>query len=152
MDMRVLVVFEEDYRVYRDVIAVVIRALRSLTEVQTADVDVLEEEVRRFEPHLVICSRPNTLDTGGPSHFLLPWLSRASHGSYLAAEEDVAPLAARPERKADAIKTSSGSAWCSRRRGRSAHSYGGRPTTRPSSNHETLQELESGGRGSAARS
>jgi len=63
--MRVLVVFEDDYRAYREVIAAGIRALRPRTEVQTADVDVLEEEVRRFEPHLVICSRPNALDTGG---------------------------------------------------------------------------------------
>jgi hypothetical protein len=63
--MRVLVAFEDNYRAYRDVIAAAIRALRPRTEVQTADVDVLEEEVKRLDPQVVICSRPNTVDPRG---------------------------------------------------------------------------------------
>jgi hypothetical protein len=65
MEMRVLVAFEDDYRAYRDVIAAGIRALRPHSKVQTADVDVLEEEVKRLDPHVVICSQPNTVDPGG---------------------------------------------------------------------------------------
>jgi hypothetical protein len=65
MEMRVLVAFEADYRAYRDVLAAGIQVLRSPTEVQTADVDVLEEEVKRLDPQVVICSWPNTVDPGG---------------------------------------------------------------------------------------
>jgi hypothetical protein len=62
MDMRVLVAFEDDYRAYRDVIAAVIQALRPRTEVQTAELGTLEEHLERFDPQLVVCSRPNTLE------------------------------------------------------------------------------------------
>ena len=42
-----------------------IRVLRPHAEVETATLDVLGEEVERFDPELVICSRPNTVDPGG---------------------------------------------------------------------------------------
>jgi hypothetical protein len=63
--MRVLVAFEEVYRTYQGVIASAIRVLRPHTEVETAALDALGEAVERFDPELVICSRPNTVDPDG---------------------------------------------------------------------------------------
>jgi hypothetical protein len=51
---------EDDYRTYREVIAACIQILRPHAEVLTAHLDGLEVEVRRFDPHLVICSLPST--------------------------------------------------------------------------------------------
>ena len=59
--MRVLVAIEDDYRSYREVIAAGICVLRPRTEVETAPMEELEEQVERFDPQLVVCSRPNTL-------------------------------------------------------------------------------------------
>ena len=59
--MRVLVAIEDDYRSYREVIAAGIQMLRPSTEVETAPLEALEEQIERFDPHLVVCSRPNTL-------------------------------------------------------------------------------------------
>ena len=42
----------------------VIQILRPQTEVVTAELDVLKEEVRHFDPHLVICSLPATAGYG----------------------------------------------------------------------------------------
>ena len=64
-EIRILVVFEGDYRAYRDVLAVGIRILRPRVEVETADLEALEEEVARFEPQVLICSRPEPVDSGG---------------------------------------------------------------------------------------
>jgi hypothetical protein len=47
------------------VIASAIRVLRPHDEVQTTTLDALGEAVERFDPELVICSRPNTVDPGG---------------------------------------------------------------------------------------
>lgn len=63
--VRILVAFEDDYRAYRGVLAAVIRALRPHAKVETADLDELREEIERFDPQLVICTRPNTLNPGG---------------------------------------------------------------------------------------
>jgi hypothetical protein len=46
------------------VIAAGIQILRPHTEVVAADLDVLKEEVRHFDPHLVICSLPATAGYG----------------------------------------------------------------------------------------
>jgi hypothetical protein len=61
IDVRVLVAIEDDYRSYREVIAAGICVLRPRTEVETAPMRELEEQIERFDPQLVICSRPNTL-------------------------------------------------------------------------------------------
>jgi F420-dependent methylenetetrahydromethanopterin dehydrogenase len=63
--LRVLVAFEDDYRTYQGVIASALRVLRPQAEVQTATLDALGEAVERFDPELVICSGPNTVDPGG---------------------------------------------------------------------------------------
>ncbi len=50
-----------------------LRSHRPLAEVVAAGLGGLGEEVTRFDPHLVICSRPNTVDPGGrPAWIELP--------------------------------------------------------------------------------
>jgi len=47
------------------VIAAAIRVLRPHAEVESTTLEALGEAVERFDPELVICSRPNTVDPGG---------------------------------------------------------------------------------------
>ena len=50
-----------------------VRAHRPRVEVVVAELGTLGEKVARFDPHLVICSRPNTVDPGGrPAWVELP--------------------------------------------------------------------------------
>jgi hypothetical protein len=49
---------EEEYRAYREVIAAGIEVLRPKAEVTTAGLDILQKELARLEPQLVVCSRP----------------------------------------------------------------------------------------------
>jgi hypothetical protein len=68
VEIRILVAVEDDYRAYRDVIATGIRVLRPHAEVDTTDLDALEEEVKRFKPEVVVCSRPDAADPNdGPT-------------------------------------------------------------------------------------
>ena len=69
---------ENDYRTYREVIAAGIQILRPHTEVVTAELDVLKEEVRHFDPHLMICSLPPFL-LGQPGR--TPWPPQARHAA-----------------------------------------------------------------------
>lgn len=65
MDIRILVAFESEYLAYQEVIATCVRILRPHAEVKDATLDALGEEVERFDPELIICSRPITVDPGG---------------------------------------------------------------------------------------
>ena len=56
--MRVLLVFEEEFRVYAEAIAEAIRTFRSHVEVALTNTRGLEAEVERFHPQLVISSSP----------------------------------------------------------------------------------------------
>ena len=53
---------EDSYRTYRDVIAAAIQISRPDVEVECVELDALNETVRNFNPHLVICSMPATAD------------------------------------------------------------------------------------------
>lgn len=61
--LRVLVVFEFQYRAYGEAIAGAIRKLRPRVEVVVAGPPALKAEVARTSPHLVISSQPNTADS-----------------------------------------------------------------------------------------
>jgi hypothetical protein len=63
--MRILVALGDEYRIYREMIAAAISILRPHVEVETAGLDELEEQIARFDPQAVICSRPNTIYPGG---------------------------------------------------------------------------------------
>ena len=54
--MRVLLAFEEEYRVYIEAVADAIRIFRSHFEVALTNTEELEAEAERFDPQLVICS------------------------------------------------------------------------------------------------
>lgn len=56
--MRVLLAFEEEYRVYMEALAGAIRAFRSDVEVVVADSGELEAEVERLDPQLIILNPP----------------------------------------------------------------------------------------------
>ena len=56
--MRVLLSFEEKYRVYGQAMAAAIRQFRPDVEVAVCDGEDLDEEAERFDPQLVICSPP----------------------------------------------------------------------------------------------
>jgi len=54
--MRVLVALEDDYRLYREMLAAGLRIKRAAAEVQSATLASLEEELERFDPQVIICS------------------------------------------------------------------------------------------------
>jgi hypothetical protein len=65
--MRVLLAFEEEYRVYMEAMAAALRTFRSEVEVTLADGRSLEAEVERFDPQLLISTLPipeNPIDEG----------------------------------------------------------------------------------------
>jgi len=63
--IRVLIAIEDDYRAYREVLAAGIQMFRPHVEVDSSSLEALRERIQRFDPHLVICSQPNTVDPGG---------------------------------------------------------------------------------------
>jgi hypothetical protein len=62
--MRVLVAFEDVRSVYSRTIARAIRELRSGLEVRSSSLGELERELEGFDPHMVVCSRPNGTRSG----------------------------------------------------------------------------------------
>jgi F420-dependent methylenetetrahydromethanopterin dehydrogenase len=70
--MRVLIVYEDSHRAYGEAMVGAVRASRpGLEEVSLAHLRELEAEVKRFDPHLVVSSRPNTLDPGARAAWVL---------------------------------------------------------------------------------
>lgn len=62
--MRVLVAFENLRSVYSHTIARALRELRPGLEVRSSGLDELERELEGFNPHVVVCSRPNGTHPG----------------------------------------------------------------------------------------
>jgi hypothetical protein len=70
--MRVLIVYEDSHRAYGEAMVGAVRASRpDLEGVSLAHLRELEAEVERFDPHLVMSSRPNTLDPGARAAWVL---------------------------------------------------------------------------------
>ena len=65
--MRVLVAFEDVRAIYRDLFARAIRELRPALSVRSASVGELEHELLRFDPHVVVSSRPSEVSAAGYS-------------------------------------------------------------------------------------
>jgi hypothetical protein len=63
--VRVLVAFEDARGVYREAIARALAELRPDLEVRCAPLADIERELGRFDPHVVVCSRPNGEHPGG---------------------------------------------------------------------------------------
>src|SRR5215217_5370039 len=65
IQIRVLVAFEDEYRVYGAAITGAVRRARPTDEiVVTAEIGVLERQVRSFAPHLIISSLPAPTNLG----------------------------------------------------------------------------------------
>ncbi len=62
--IRVLFAYEETHIAYRDTLVGAVRALRPRAAVTAVDLRFLSSEVKRLNPHLVVSSRPNTVDPG----------------------------------------------------------------------------------------
>jgi F420-dependent methylenetetrahydromethanopterin dehydrogenase len=69
--MRVLIVYEDSYRSYGEAMEGAVRARRPRLEVALAHLRELEAQLERFDPHLVVASRPNTVDPGGRAAWML---------------------------------------------------------------------------------
>jgi F420-dependent methylenetetrahydromethanopterin dehydrogenase len=69
--MRVLIVYEDSHRAYGEAMVGAVRASRPDLEVSLAHLRDLEAEVERFDPHLVVSSRPNTSDPGARAAWVL---------------------------------------------------------------------------------
>jgi hypothetical protein len=63
--MRILISYEEAYRVYADALERALRGLRPEAEVAACRLAEIGEQLEGFDPHLVISSRLNTVDPGG---------------------------------------------------------------------------------------
>jgi hypothetical protein len=64
-DMRILISYEDAYCVYGYALERVLRGLRPEAEVASCRLAEIGEQLEGFDPHLVISSRPNTVDPGG---------------------------------------------------------------------------------------
>jgi hypothetical protein len=72
-EVRVLVAFEEEYRIYQDAIMRTFRLLRPHIEVSVAELGTLEAKVAHLDPHLVICDRPDAVGAADvPAWLVLP--------------------------------------------------------------------------------
>ena len=70
--MRALIVYEDSHRSYGEAMVGAVRASRpGLEEVALAHLRDLEAELERFDPHLVVSSRPNTFEAGGRAAWVL---------------------------------------------------------------------------------
>ena len=63
--VRVLAAFEDARRAYREAIARALAELRPALEVRQAPLAEVGRELRRFNPHVVVCSRKNGEHPGG---------------------------------------------------------------------------------------
>ena len=63
--MRILISYEDGYCVYGDALERVISGLRPEAEVASCTLAEIGEQLESFDPHLVVSSRPNTVDPGG---------------------------------------------------------------------------------------
>jgi hypothetical protein len=63
--MRILICYEDAYRVYSDAHERALRGLRPDAEVASCRLAEIGEQLEGFDPHLVVSSRPNTVDPGG---------------------------------------------------------------------------------------
>lgn len=62
--MRALIVYEDSHRAYGEAIVSAIRGQRPNVEVELAHLRDLEAELGGFDPHMVVCGNPNTVDPG----------------------------------------------------------------------------------------
>ena len=80
-----MVAFEDLRRVYQETIARALAELRPATEVRPASLAELGHELRRFDPHVVVCSRPGGEYPGGRGAWVeIPTDDEATYDKRLA--------------------------------------------------------------------
>ncbi len=62
--MRILISYEEAYRVYAEALQRALGGLRPDAEVAVCRFAEIDEQLESFDPNLVVSSRPNTVDPG----------------------------------------------------------------------------------------
>lgn len=62
--LRVLFAYEDTHFAYREALVGVVRGLRPHVSATAVSLRTLASEVKRLDPHLVVSSRPNTVDPG----------------------------------------------------------------------------------------
>ena len=63
--MRILISYEDGYRVYSDALGRALRGLRPDAEVASSRLAEIGEHLKSFDPPLVVSSGPNTVEPGG---------------------------------------------------------------------------------------
>ena len=63
--MRILISYEEAYRVYAGALERALGDLRPDVEVAVCRLAEIDEQLKSFDPNLVVSSRPNTVDPRG---------------------------------------------------------------------------------------
>jgi hypothetical protein len=63
--MRILISYEDSYLLYSDTLERALGGLRPEAEVAACRLSVLGEQVKSFNPNLVVSSRKNSVDPGG---------------------------------------------------------------------------------------
>jgi hypothetical protein len=63
--MRILISYDQSYHVYSDTLERAISGLHPEVEVAACSLAEIGDQVESFDPHLVVSSRPNTVDPGG---------------------------------------------------------------------------------------
>ena len=63
--MGILISYEESYLLHSDTLHRALAGLRPEAEVAACRLSVLGEQVKSFNPHLVVSSRKNSVDPGG---------------------------------------------------------------------------------------
>ena len=62
--MRVLITYEERHHLYSDAVEDLLRRCRPHILVMSVPLEELKAQLKRFVPHLVVCSECNTVDPG----------------------------------------------------------------------------------------
>jgi hypothetical protein len=70
VEIKILIAFEDEFRVYQGTIAATIRILRPHSEVETTGLEVLGEKVESFDPRVVISSQPRIASSDGVSAWI----------------------------------------------------------------------------------
>jgi hypothetical protein len=65
VEMRVLIAYEERYHLYGDAVEDFLRHQRPHISVMQVPLEDLKDQLERFVPHLVVCSKSNTVPSGG---------------------------------------------------------------------------------------
>ena len=63
--IRVLVALEDDYQLYREMIAAGLQILRKDAKVECATLEALKEKLERFDPEVIICSGNKDVESVG---------------------------------------------------------------------------------------